>query len=176
MGNGTTSIQPLRFTLQALLSQHVRDTEIKRNGIKLLVDQAQPGREMLDPIRPIDQIQMRDPDQSTLILTPFGAPHGNQAIIGALDLGEQIMAEAEHAEQMRRGGRAVGEISRRRRVGRHGVEALVDERRRQLRECPRRDLQPVQQSVQPRQEVGPDVPEQHVRRAAAAVRRRHRRQ
>lgn len=127
--------------LQPFLGQHIRHAEIESDGIELLVDDAQPGRNTLDPIRPIDQIQMRHTDQGPFILAPLCAPDTDEPVIRALDDSEQIVTDAEDAQQVRGRGRAVGEIARRRRVGRHGVEARVDVRGRQLGEGARRDLE-----------------------------------
>lgn len=158
-----------KYCSQPFLGQHVRHTEIESDGIELLVDDAQPGRHTLDAIRPIDQIQMRHADQRPFILAPPGAADADEAIIRALDDSQQVVTDAEHAQQVRGRGGAVGEVARRRRVGRHGVEARVDVRGRQLREGARRDLEPRQQSVETWEKVRPDVAEQHVGRAAAAV-------
>lgn len=129
---------------------------------------------MLDTVGPIDEIQMGDADQGALVLAPLGTADTDKAVVGALDFVHQVVGDAEDGEEMRGGGSAVAKVADRGRVGDDRVEVAGHMGGGQLRKGIGGQAELVEDGIQAREQVGPNVAKDHVGGRGATVRRRNR--
>lgn len=80
----------------------------------------------LQPVRPIDQIQMAHARQRPLVLPPLARGHANEAIIWRLlELLDNVEGRAEHRPESGFEGGAVGEVANSRKIWSVRVEVGV---------------------------------------------------
>lgn len=160
--------------LVPLLSKHICDIQIKRNGIEVPLIPCHLPHEPPEPVRPVDQVQMADAHQRPLVRAPSRARHADQAIIGPLLRLHDPMRLPERRPQRRRRHRPVREVPHPVPVRRLGVELAHHVAARQLAEGARLHPQQLQRAVHARQVLGPDLLEDVVGEGGAPVRARDR--
>ena len=137
-----------RVGSKALLCQHIRYVQIKRNSVECFLHSHPLPHCPPHPIGPIDQIKVAHIHQRALVFAPFAAVYTHQPIVWSLHLSDQLQGQAKRAQKreiIHHG--PVGEVSNRILVGRRRIERPRHVRSRELREGRSAETQSLNQPV-----------------------------